>query len=106
MIIEDIKKLILEKKYRITLHAEKERDADKLRLHEIEEAILSSSSKIIEDYPNDPRGRSCLILGFTEKQKPVHIVCGLREKEMLIIVTVYRPDPQEWTNFEKKKGEK
>jgi len=106
MNIEVIKKLILEKKYRMTLHAEIERDADRLTLHEIEKAILSSNSKIIEDYPNDPRGHSCLVLGFTEKQKPVHIVCGLREEEMLVIITVYRPDPQEWVDWEKRKGEK
>jgi hypothetical protein len=70
MLIEDIKKLIQERKYRLTSHAEAERDADKITLHEIEEAILSSGSKIIEDYPNDPRGHSCLILGFTPLESP------------------------------------
>ena len=54
--LSHIRKLIREKKYRITLHAETERDADKLTLLEIEEAILSSDLGIIEDYPNDPRG--------------------------------------------------
>ena len=103
MLIGDIKKLIQGKKYRMTSHAETERDSDKITLHEIEEAILSSGSKIIEDYPNDPRGHSCLILGFTEKRKPIHILCGLREKGMLIIITVYRPDPQEWVDGEKRR---
>jgi len=105
MLIEDIRKLIQGRKYRLTLHAEAERDADKITLHEIEEAILSSASKIIEDYPNDPRGHSCLILGFTEKLKPIHILCGLKEREILIIITVYRPDPQEWVDGEKRRGE-
>jgi hypothetical protein len=105
MIIEEIRKLIQERKYRLTLHAEAERDADRITLHEIEEAILSSGSKIVEDYPNDPRGHSCLILGFTGKRKPIHILFGLREEEMLILITVYRPDPKEWVDGEKRRGE-
>ncbi len=105
MLIDNIKKLIYEKKYRITLHAETERDADELTLSEIEEAMLTQDSKIIEDYPNDPRGHSCLILGFTKKQRPVHILCGVSEKEMIIIITVYRPDPEEWISWEKRRGE-
>jgi hypothetical protein len=55
---------------------------------------------------NDPRGHSCLALGFTEKRKPIHILCGLREGEVLIIITVYRPDPKEWVDGEKRRGEK
>ena len=75
MDLKQIQSLILKKKYRLTSHAEEERDADQIRLQEIEEALLSTRCKIIEDYPNDPRGPSCLILGFTKQNLPIHTVC-------------------------------
>lgn len=34
------------------------------------------------------RGESCLIVGFTNSGKPVHVVCGLNENS-LVIITVY-----------------
>lgn len=61
---------------------------------DLEEAVLNGS--IIEPYPEDPRGASCLILGFTRSGKPLHIVCGNLEEEDVLIVTAYEPDPEEW----------
>ena len=99
MAIEQIQKLIQERKYRLTLHAEIERDADQITLQEIEEALLSSNCEIIEEYPNDPRGESYLILGFTNENKPIHFVCGSREPDVVIIITIYRPDPYKWVDW-------
>ena len=106
MDIEQIKNLIDRKKYWLTLHAEVERDADQVAMHEIEEALLSSKAKIIEDYPNDPRGHSCLILGFTKESLPIHILCGIAETDVLLIITVYRPDPDEWIDWQIRKEKK
>ena len=33
------------------------------------------AGEIIEDYPDDARGPSCLMLGFTDK-RAVHVVCA------------------------------
>ena len=100
MEIEQIKNLVARREYCLTLHAEVERDADQITVREIEEAILSSEAKIIEDYPNDPRGPSCLVLGFTKEHNlPVHVVCGTGEPVSLVIITVYRPDPDEWIGW-------
>ncbi|OQX89834.1 MAG: hypothetical protein B6D65_01060 [candidate division Zixibacteria bacterium 4484_93] len=104
MTIEQMQKLIREKKYRLTMHAELERDADQISFQEMEEALLSTRCEIIEEYPNDPRGGSCLILGFTRQNMPVHFVCGLREPDTLIVVTIYRPDPHRWLNWRVRKG--
>ena len=106
MEIEQIKNLIDRKKYWLTLHAEVERDADQVTIHEIEEALLSSKAKIIEDYPNDPRGHSCLILGFTKESSPIHILCGIAETDVLLVITVYRPDPDEWIDWQIRKEKK
>jgi hypothetical protein len=51
--------------------------------------------EIIEQYPNDLRGRSCLMLGFDMNQSPVHIVCAPRS-EYLAVITAYRPDSSKW----------
>lgn len=106
MDIERIKALAARRRYRLTLHAEVERDADQITVGEIEESLVSARAKIIEDYPNDPRGSSCLVLGFTEKNLPVHAVCAVGEPETLVVITVYRPDPDEWTDWEIRKGRK
>ena len=98
-----LRTLIREERYRLTQHAEKEREADKITIKEIEQAFLSQKCEIIEKYPNDPRGESCLILGFTKEQKPIHVVCGIQEENFLIIITVYRPDPKLWTDYRKRK---
>lgn len=96
-----IQERVRKKDYRVTLHAEKERDADKITKREIEEAILSKKTEIIEDYPDDPRGESCLVLGFTAEGEPIHIVCGVSSP--IIIITMYRPDPELWIEWRKRK---
>ena len=55
---------------------------------EIEQALLTGD--ILEKYPKDERGESCLIAAKVEN-KPIHIVCGKRDSRLLI-VTVYRPN--------------
>jgi len=30
---------------------------------------------IIEEYTSDPRGKSCLILGWGDEERPIHVVC-------------------------------
>jgi hypothetical protein len=51
--------------------------------------------EIIEDYPADPRGHSCLMLGFGMDARPVHVVCSPK-REFLTVITVYLPDRQRW----------
>ena len=55
------------------------------------------SGNIIEDYPEDARGQSCLILGYGQKNRPVHIVCAPKE-DYLAIITAYIPDQDLWSN--------
>lgn len=66
-IISHIQTLVKNRKYRLTFHGEEERDADQISKDDIEEALLSDKLEVIEDYVNDPKGHSCLLLGFTKK---------------------------------------
>ena len=95
--------LLTKGRYRVTLHAEQERDADQITVNEIEQAYSSSSSEIIEDYPDDPRGHSALVLAFTESQEPLHAVWSIHES-VAILITIYRPDSKLRTNWRKRKG--
>jgi hypothetical protein len=100
--LTQIQAKVKQRQYRLTGHAEQEREFDRITIIQIEEAILSTQAEVIENYPEDVRGRSCLVLGFTGDGNPIHVVCGL-EAEMLIVITVYRPDSEQWVNWRKRR---
>ena len=81
--------------YLFSKHADDERLDDNLMLFEIQEAILDGN--ILESYPNDNRGSSCLVVGFTKGGKPIHVVCG-QNADILVIITVYIPTPPKFIN--------
>ncbi len=94
MKIERIREKVKVGKYIISFtHTEKMR-LRKIEAQDIEEAIYEG--RIIEPYPDDPRGASCLILGLTNKGRPLHIVCGRIENDEILIITAYEPDAEEW----------
>ena len=103
-IIADVQQKVRTRQYRLTAHAEREREADSITIQDIEEALLSQRCEVVENYPEDPRGASCLLLGFTGRGLPLHAVCGTALSDMLIIVTVYRPDPALWIDWNIRRG--
>jgi hypothetical protein len=93
MDIKDIREKVERDEYEISFHAEKERYAEDISIEELQSAILSG--EILEDYPNDPRGPSCLILGYSQ-DRPIHVVCGGTPINWVRIITIYRPDLPKW----------
>ena len=51
--------------------------------------------EVIEDYPEDVRGHSCLMLGVGTEGRRVHVVCSPKEG-YLAIITAYLPSEREW----------
>ncbi|MFW6162234.1 MAG: DUF4258 domain-containing protein [Planctomycetota bacterium] len=51
--------------------------------------------EVAEDYPEDARGHSCLLLGYGEGGRAIHVVCSPKE-DYLAIITAYLPDPDVW----------
>ena len=51
--------------------------------------------EIIEDYPDDARGHSCLMLGYGDENRALHVVCAPKD-EYLAIITTYVPDEEQW----------
>lgn len=52
--------------------------------------------EIIEDYPENARGHSCLILGKGADGRPIHVVCAPKD-EYLAVITAYLPDEAQWS---------
>ncbi|GJQ60753.1 MAG: DUF4258 domain-containing protein [Candidatus Scalindua sp. AMX11] len=93
MNIREIREKFSSDEYEISFHAEKERYAEDIKNSDIENVI--SNCEIIEVYPDDPRGTSCLILGYSE-ERPIHIVCGFTLIKWLRIITFYIPKLPKW----------
>lgn len=79
------------------------RRAVERNISEIEIRQAARNGKIIEDYPDDKYVPSCLILGFTEAGRPLHIQVSYADTEHVRIITLYEPDPREWIAFEKRR---
>ena len=84
----------MEERYEVSHHAEQERRNDNLFIEDIEMAILNG--EIIEPYPDDPRGPSCLVCGYSKTGWPVHIVVGFLPGNWCRIITVYVPNLDCW----------
>lgn len=54
-----------------------------------------TKGNVIEDYPEDPRGHSCLMLGKDLDGRFIHVVCSPKD-EYLAVITAYVPSADEW----------
>jgi hypothetical protein len=95
--IADIREKIQQGQFEYTQHAVDQSIIRHISVQELREAI--EKSEIIEDYPDDKYGPSCLILGFTRKNRPIHIQCSYPSRPLIKIVTLYEPDPQLWIDL-------
>ncbi len=89
-----IREEIAAQTYEISLRADEERLAEQLIVTDIETAL--GFCEILEDYPEDPRGHSCLALGFALEGRPVHVMCGRNSLGHLVWITVYIPTIPKW----------
>lgn len=89
---------------RVSSHALTEAEEDGLILSHIEVACLAG--ECIEDYPTDPRGPSCLVLGQLADGSAIHALRGFdAPSQQAILITVYLPDSQRWTeDFRKRRA--
>ena len=91
--IKSIKKRVEIDDYRLTLHGFERCVERNISPKEIKSVILSG--EIIEDYPEDKYGPSCLIYGTTAGGKILHVQCSV---DPVWIITAYDPtlNPEEW----------
>lgn len=73
-----------------------------ITFQEVREVI--ETGEVIEDYPTDARGHSCLLMGFGDSNRPLHVVCAPKS-DYLAVITAYLPDPAQWDiDFKKRKS--
>lgn len=100
--LEEIQSKILKRQYEFSKHAVDQSIIRDISVAEVEEAI-SGRCEIIEDYPDDKYGPSCLILGFTKTGRPFHLQCSYPSRPLVKIITHYEPDPDLWVDFRVRK---
>lgn len=91
----DLIRQAAEKKIIYSLHALDEMldETEMISKDEVRDVIFSG--EIIENYPEDRRGHSCLMFRISRKNRPVHVVCAPKE-EYLAIITTYVPSLEKW----------
>jgi len=100
--LEGIRSKILRRQYELSRHAVDQSIIRGISVAELEEAIANRSA-VIEDYPDDKYGPSCLILGFTNAGRPLHLQCSYPSRPLVKIITLYEPDPERWVDHRTRK---
>ena len=93
-IIDDIREKIASDQFELSQHAVDQSIVRHISVQELREAI--AIGEIIEDYPTDKYGPSCLVFGVTLARRPLHIQCSYPSRPLVRIITLYEPDPQRW----------
>ncbi|MGB7249305.1 MAG: DUF4258 domain-containing protein [Phormidesmis sp.] len=69
----------------------------KRRIRQSDVVSVVKNGKIIAQYPNDEPFPSVLMLGFTEKKRPLHVVAAIdSEASTIFVITAYEPDSAIW----------
>jgi hypothetical protein len=91
--IDRIRQCVAIEDYRFTIHGFERCVERDISPEEVMQAIFAG--EIIEDYPEDKYGHSCLIYGITEAGKILHVQCSFQP---VWIITAYEPalSPMEW----------
>jgi hypothetical protein len=102
--LDEIQAKILRRQYEFSKHAVDQSIIRDISVTEVEEAI-AGRAEVIEDYPKDKYGPSCLILGFTKTGRPLHVQCSYPSRPLIKIITVYDPDLELWVDCRIRKAE-
>ena len=77
-----------------SLHATRQLIARNITPEEVAQSVLAG--EMIEDYPQDKYGPSCLLLGRTLNQRVLHVQCTHPSRPLVKVITAYEADPAEW----------
>ena len=102
-LLEGVQERIRGRNYRFTLHAGNRMTERGISVGEIEEALLSGDTEVIEEYPEDPRSPSFLALGITGSGRPLHLQCTYPPN--VAIITAYEPNANEWIDWRTRRGD-
>lgn len=95
--LEELRAKIASNRFEFTKHALDQSILRNITVQEVREAFLEC--EVIEDYPEDKYGPSCLVFGKTKSNRPLHIQCTHPSREIVKIITLYQPDPEQWIDY-------
>lgn len=96
-LIGEIRSKIAADQFEFSQHAVDHAILRKINIAELREAL--AGGEVIEDYPDDKYGPSCLIFGWTLARRPLHVQCSYPSRPLIKIVTVYEPDVNLWDEY-------
>ena len=102
MNIEEYRAMNSLDKIAITKHARIRLEERGIHMDDIVMAI--GNGEIIKKYADDKPLPSCLILGKSVKDEPLHLVIS-KDEEFIYLITAYFPDSKQWEDdFKTRKG--
>jgi hypothetical protein len=99
--IESIREKIEIDLFEFSKHAVDQSIIRHIRVKDVRTVIANGI--IIENYPEDKYGPSCLIFGMTAERRPIHIQCSHPSRPIIKIITLYEPNPTHWIDFKKRR---
>ena len=96
-LLQEIQQKVVSEQFEFSKHAVDQSIVRRISVQEVREAV--SAGEVIEDYPSDKYGPSCLIYGRTASGRPVHVQCSYPSRPLIKIITTYEPDPTRWQDF-------
>ncbi len=96
-LIDDIREKIAADRFEFSKHSVDQSIIRRISVREVRE--IFRDAEVIEDYPEDKYGASCLIFGRTLIGRPLHIQCSYPSRPLVKVITLYEPDPVRWIDF-------
>ena len=96
-LINQLRSKIAENQFEFSKHALDQSILRGITVQELREAI--ANGEVIEDYPDDKYGQSCLTFGMTKSSRPIHIQCSYPSRKVVKIITLYQPDSEQWIDY-------
>jgi hypothetical protein len=100
-LIAEIRAKVAEDLFEFSQHAVDQSIKRGIAPAEIRQAV--AAGEVIEDYPEDKYGPSCLLFGMTLADRPLHIQCSYPSRPKVKIITLYEPDPDLWIDFRQRR---
>jgi hypothetical protein len=91
--IDPIRRSVESANYWFTIHGFERCVERGISPEEVKDAIIQG--EVIEEYPEDKYGPSCLIYGITRRRRILHVQCSV---DPVWVITAYDPtlNPDDW----------